>query len=65
MNTTESINGFDKWMKDVDRILINYCGLSHEDLPDVCYADMYDDGRSPKGAAGVAIRNAKGSGELS
>jgi hypothetical protein len=55
---------FDEWMKAIDGIFFDRFGLSHDDLPDVCYGDMYDDGKSPKGAAAVAVRYAKGSGEL-
>jgi hypothetical protein len=53
-------SGFDSWMARVDAVLGKRCGLSSEDLPDMCYSDMYEDGVSPARAAGRAYRNAGG-----
>ena len=54
---------FEEWMKQVDAILERRLGLSSLDLPDVCYADMYEGEDSPGRAAGRAIRYAKGCDE--
>jgi hypothetical protein len=45
---------FEEWLKQVDRLLVAKTGLNHEDLPDYCYRDMYDD-RTP---VGMAVRRA-------
>jgi len=47
-------------MSAIDAILVSRLGLSSADLPDVCYADWYDDGVSPRSAAARAVRYAKG-----
>ena len=49
---------FEDWMREVDRIIQARIGLSYNDLPDCCYMDWYEDGVTPKGAAGRALRNA-------
>lgn len=49
---------FKEWMKEVDQILSSKYGFCVNDIPDVCYRDMYDSGNSPKTAADVAWRNA-------
>ncbi len=51
---------FAQWMREVDAILENKCGLSHQDLPDIPYRDMYDAGKGPKAAANRAWKCAKG-----
>ncbi len=50
---------FEDWMKQIDAIISARTGLTHDDLPDVCYRDWYEDGMSPKRAASAAIANAK------
>ena len=50
---------FDDWMKAVDDACYDRAGCSVYDLPDVCFRDWYDDGVSPKSAAGRAIRSAR------
>lgn len=52
-------SGFDEWMAKVDGKLVVRVGLSSADLPDVAYAEMYEDGLSPAGAAARAIKNAR------
>ena len=47
---------FAEWMKEVDAEVWRKVGLSYEDLPDINYRDLYDDGVSPKTAARKAIR---------
>jgi hypothetical protein len=50
---------FEGWMRAVgDNIASIMCGLSHDDLPDCCYRDWYDDGRTPQSAALEALKNA-------
>jgi hypothetical protein len=46
------------WMAKVDAILVRKTGLDSNDLPDICYRDMHDDGASPSEAAREAIRYA-------
>jgi hypothetical protein len=50
---------FEEWMKQVDAHCQSLCGLSVHDLPDVCFADWYEDGVSAKAAAKKAIKHAK------
>jgi hypothetical protein len=47
---------FAEWMKAVDAACYRLCGASVHDLADICFADLYDDGVSPAGAARRAIR---------
>ena len=49
---------FESWMKNVDQIITATIGLSALDLPDVCYADWFENGMSAKAAARKAIKNA-------
>ena len=48
---------FEAWLKKVDEWCEKLAGLSYRDLSDVCYADMFEDGVSPKAAAKKALRN--------
>jgi hypothetical protein len=50
--------GFDTWMKLVDRKCQERHGLSIYDLPDACFADFYEDGYTPAEAVREAIRAA-------
>lgn len=51
---------FDQWLKEVDAaIKAKFMGLGMLDLPDCPYADWYEDGVTPKGAASRAIKRAK------
>jgi Family of unknown function (DUF5419) len=49
---------FEQWMKEVDKQVSLLVGLSYQDLPDICYRDLYDDGVSTKSAAKQAIKGA-------
>jgi hypothetical protein len=49
---------FEAWMQDVDNAVERLTGMSTNDLPDVCYRDMFEDGVKPVSAARKAIRNA-------
>lgn len=51
---------FEEWYRAVNTIVENNAGMSCMDLPDYCYRDEYDDGRTPLQTARAAIRNAKG-----
>lgn len=50
---------FAEWLEQVDLKVQARCGMSRDDLPDVNYRDMFDQGDSPSTAASYAIRNAK------
>ncbi len=50
---------FDEWMQHVAWHINNMSGYLPDDLPDYCYRDAYDDGKSPKTTAKAAIKNAK------
>lgn len=50
---------FEEWMARVNQLIDNYCGMVSEDLPDWCYRDAYDDGRTPGAAAREAIAAAR------
>lgn len=49
---------FSLWLKKVDEAVQKRAGLSYQDLPDCPYADWYEDGATPTGAAVRAIRMA-------
>jgi hypothetical protein len=49
---------FDQWMEQVDAALVRKVGVCSADLPDFCYADMYEAGYSPETAADEAIEAA-------
>jgi hypothetical protein len=51
---------FENWRTAVDREVGRRLGLGLDDLPDVCLMDWYEDGVTVKGAAGRAIRYARG-----
>ena len=48
---------FENWMNAADMEVSRRAGLSIHDLADMNYRDMYEDGLSPKRAAGRALRN--------
>ena len=42
---------FDKWMKELDKVLSSYTGgITHHDLPDADYRGYFDDGISVRDA---------------
>ena len=49
---------FENWMKKVNVCISNICGLTANDLPDVCYRDFYDDELTPHEAAQEALAEA-------
>jgi len=49
---------FAAWKMAVNAEIGRRAGLSADDLPDCCYRDWYEDGVSPKSAAGRALREA-------
>jgi len=55
----KNIMSFETWMVMVNAYLENYFNMSSEDLPDICYHDMYDMGNLPSTVAKSAIRNAE------
>ena len=48
---------FDEWMQETDGVCGKLYGVSIEDLPDCCYRDWYDDGKTPGQAARKAYKN--------
>lgn len=44
------MESFDSWISRVDRIISAATGLTHDDLPDACWRDWFDDGLTPKEA---------------
>lgn len=46
---------FAQWMKRVDSAIGAQCGLSSDDLSDVCYRDWYDSDVTPREAARMAL----------
>ena len=51
---------FDQWMKEVNNVIGKFCGLSSDDLPDICYSDLFEEGATLKQAAKQAIKYAQG-----
>ena len=51
---------FKEWMTKVDQAIGCACGMGAEDLADICYRDMFDDGETPKAAARAAIEASGG-----
>lgn len=49
---------FGLWMSKVDREIARVCGFTHEDLPDYCYRDAFEDERSPKEVAWEVLEEA-------
>lgn len=43
------------WMASVDSYLLRKSGLTHLDLADINYRDLFDDGVSPREAADEAL----------
>ncbi len=49
---------FEQWLRQVDRELIQRCGLSHRDLADFCYRDSFEDECDPaEVAVSVLVEN--------
>lgn len=48
---------FAAWMRAVDRILLQTCGLSSGDLGDQCFRDWYGDEVTPKDAAARVLED--------
>ncbi len=46
---------FTVWMKQIDNLLLRTCGLTHEDLPDLPYRDLFDCEESPIRVARMAL----------
>ena len=49
---------YEEWMKDVDKAVYMFAGLSVHDLPDWTSRDAYDIGDSPEEGARQALCNA-------
>lgn len=50
-------SSYDAWMADVAAYVMKKSGLTPDDLADIAYRDMYDDGVSPEEASKRALRN--------
>lgn len=51
---------FDTWLEKVDAFLLDTFDVGMDDLPDVDYVSLWEEGASPKSAARFAIREAGG-----
>lgn len=49
---------YDEWYEKIDSFIGEWIGLGVDDLPDMNYRDMYDQGDSPRDAALAAMENA-------
>lgn len=49
---------FETWMKKVNRVVVQTCGLGVEDIPDYDYWSNWDAGVSPEETAKEALDNA-------
>ena len=49
---------FKEWMEKVDRILSYNLGISYQDLPDIEYRLLFEDGTTTMEAAKIALKNA-------
>jgi len=58
MDEIREAKKFDAWMAEIDAIIGAKFGIGYDDLPDVDYTGMFEDGFTPKRAANAAIRNA-------
>lgn len=59
-----SDDAFQKWFYKANIECMRLTSLDLNDLPDVSYRDMFEDGLSPKEAAEAAIEEAGGGGLL-
>lgn len=49
---------FTEWMKRVDKVIaVSFGGLTHRDISDFTYRDLFEDGVTPREAAMAAIDN--------
>lgn len=46
---------FEKWMRTVDQILVKKCGLPSDDLPDMLWAQWWEDGLTPRNAVEACL----------
>jgi len=49
---------FTKWLKSVDRLVQEKVFLSYQDLPDIDYRGLFEDGFTPAEAAQECLDNA-------
>lgn len=49
---------YEAWIKRVDEVLIDLCGMTHSDLPDYNIRDAYDDGVDPELVANDVLMEA-------
>ena len=52
---------FAQWMGQVNKLLIQMCGMSSECIADYCYRSAFDCGDTPEEAAQDALENATNS----
>ena len=55
MSIADAVASFDVWMVKVDEWCYRLAGVSVHDLPDLCFADLFEDGTSPREAARMAL----------
>lgn len=44
-----------EWLEEVDQVIGNLIGLTHDDLADQCWRDWYESGMTPLEAASMAL----------
>jgi len=49
---------FKIWMQQVDAHLEKMCGMTSDDMPDYCYPDAFNQGRTSLATARAAYRRA-------
>ena len=52
---------FEAWKSVVDKILLDLCGMTSDDIDDWHYWTDFDDGRTPRQSAVAALKNAMSS----
>jgi hypothetical protein len=50
-------HSFESWMRAVDAILTHRIGLSHDDLPDQCWRNWFENDLTPAQAAQECLDN--------
>lgn len=56
---------FEEWMNQIDKIIGSVAfGMQHNDLPDIAYYDLYENGVPPQEAAEEALIEAGAPEEL-
>jgi len=46
---------FNVWMQRVDGVLMGLIMMGHDDIPDMCWRDQYEDGATPQEAVSCLV----------